>query len=57
MAHFYFIGAHSEFLEGRGLIFSKLGKNFVSRISYNVAKHDKTQMYPKYFFILFLAQR
>ena len=27
MAQFYFTGVHLEFLEGRGLIFSKIGTN------------------------------
>ena len=56
MAQFYFTCVYLELLEGRGLIFSKIGTNLCQGSATNTAKHHKTQMYPKYFLILFLAQ-
>ena len=58
MAQFYFKGAHLEFLEVRGLIFSKIGINmYQGWAKNNIAKHRKAQMYLKYFLISFLGQK
>ena len=54
MVQFYFAGAHLEFFEISSLIFSKIGTNSYQII---LQKKHKTQMYPKYFLILFLAPK
>ena len=35
MAQFYFAGGHLEFLEGRGLNFSKIGANLHQGFAFN----------------------
>ena len=56
MAQFYFTGAHLGLLEGRGLIFSKIGTNLYQKEATNIAKPHKTHTYSKYLLILFIAQ-
>ena len=57
MAQFYFTDANLELLEDRGLILSKMRQICAKDKLQILQKHHNTQMHPKYFLILLLAQK
>ena len=58
MAQSYFTGAHLEFLEGRYLIFSKMRQICIKdKLQILQNTFYETQMCPKFFLILFLAEK